>query len=129
MDMHKRVSERGQSLVEFALTVPLLVLILMGALDLGRTFNAYIIVTNAARNGAYYGTLHPADASGITACVVTEAQSSGITLTSSNVTIVSSGVTGTPMRVTVSYDFSPLSLYILHGQVLHLVSSTEMVII
>ena len=49
---HKR---RGQSLVEFALVLPLLVLIVFGVLDLGRAFYALITITNAAREGARYG--------------------------------------------------------------------------
>ncbi len=44
----------GQGLVEFAIILPVLVLLIMGALDLGRLFQMYIVVTNAAREGAYY---------------------------------------------------------------------------
>jgi hypothetical protein len=47
-----RRSERGQSLVEFALTLPLLVLLMLGILDLGRAVAAYNSVSNAARSAA-----------------------------------------------------------------------------
>lgn len=43
---------RGSSLVEFALVAPLLVLLLMGILDFGRLFQAWLVVTHAAREGA-----------------------------------------------------------------------------
>lgn len=43
---------RGQSLVEFALILPLLLLMLMGVLDLGRAVAAYNSVSNAARSAA-----------------------------------------------------------------------------
>ena len=51
----KRQSERGANLVEFALVIPLLVLMLVGVADLGRAFQTYIAVTNAAREGARLG--------------------------------------------------------------------------
>ena len=41
-------SERGSNLVEFAIVLPLLVLILAGMADVGRAFNDYIVITNAA---------------------------------------------------------------------------------
>ena len=50
---------RGQSVVEFALIVPILLLILAGAIDLGRAFYAYVAVENAAKEGALYGARHP----------------------------------------------------------------------
>lgn len=47
-----RRSERGQALVEFALILPLFVLLLVGILDFGRAIYAYNTVNNAARQGA-----------------------------------------------------------------------------
>jgi Flp pilus assembly protein TadG len=42
----------GQSLVEFAVVVPILVLVLGGIVDLGRAFYYEVGATDAARNGA-----------------------------------------------------------------------------
>ena len=42
----------GQSLAEFALVFPVVILILFGAIDLGRAVYAYNTVANAAREGA-----------------------------------------------------------------------------
>jgi Flp pilus assembly protein TadG len=50
--VHRRFtgqSLRGQGLVEFALIVPVFVLMLMGIFDLGRAVYAYSTVNNAAR--------------------------------------------------------------------------------
>ena len=44
--------ERGQTMVEFALVVPLLCLILFGVLQFGALYNDYVTVTDAARVGA-----------------------------------------------------------------------------
>jgi len=122
--MYKR--ERGQSLVEFALSLALLIRILLAIFDLGRAFNADIIVANAAREGAYYGAMHPEDSGGIVAHAMQEAQGSGITPTA--VSVSTSGVSGTPLSVTVEYDFSLLSSFLPVTSIIHLRRSAEMVI-
>lgn len=119
---------RGQSLVEFALCLSVLILILLGVFDLGRAFHAYIVITNAAREGAYYGAMHPSDSSGIVAHVISEAQGSGIALSAGNVSISSTGISGTPMCVTVSYDFTLISSFLLGGRTIRLQSCAEMVV-
>src|SRR5437016_3105931 len=48
-------TQRGQAVVEFALVMPVLLLLLAGAVDLGNGFQTYIALTNAAREGAHYG--------------------------------------------------------------------------
>ena len=42
----------GQALVEFALLTPFLLVFLVGILEFGRAWNAHIVVTQAAREGA-----------------------------------------------------------------------------
>jgi Flp pilus assembly protein TadG len=49
--------ERGQAIVELALTLPLLLLIVMGVFDFGLLFQRYEVVTNAAREGARLAVL------------------------------------------------------------------------
>lgn len=48
--------QRGVALVEFAIAIPLLMLLLLGAAELGRYAYFSIIVANAARAGAQYGS-------------------------------------------------------------------------
>ena len=50
--------QRGQSAVEMALILPVLLLLLMGIIIAGFTFYAYIQVTNAAREGARAGSIY-----------------------------------------------------------------------
>jgi Flp pilus assembly protein TadG len=45
-------SESGAELIEFALTLPLLLLIVLGIMEFGLLFREYEVVTNAAREGA-----------------------------------------------------------------------------
>ncbi|MGE5473738.1 MAG: TadE family protein [Ignavibacteriales bacterium] len=43
---------KGQTLVEMALILPIFLMLIMGMIEFGRIFNAYLIVTNASREGA-----------------------------------------------------------------------------
>ena len=49
---------RGQALAEFALVIPVLIVMLMGIFDLGRAIFAYNAITNAAREGARLGIVN-----------------------------------------------------------------------
>jgi Flp pilus assembly protein TadG len=58
-------SESGAELIEFALVLPLLLLMVLGIIDFGFLFQRYEVVTNAAREGARVAVLPgyaPADA-------------------------------------------------------------------
>jgi len=57
MDRALRSRGRGDAIVEFALLAPMLVLILFGMLELGRVIDAWLVVHNAAREGARAGVL------------------------------------------------------------------------
>lgn len=98
----------AQELVELAILIPLLMLIAFGVLDLGRVFHASITIENAAREGARFGTFDPFDTAGIVAATQAEAQSSGIDLSSSTITVgCPDGACGSglPVRVTIQYPF------------------------
>ena len=56
-------AQRGQSLVEFALVMMPLFIILLGIIQFGFIFNAYVTITNASREGARIGTVYVYDAS------------------------------------------------------------------
>jgi Flp pilus assembly protein TadG len=52
-----RRGERGQAIVELALTLPLLMLVVLGVFDFGLMFERFEVVTNAAREGARIAVL------------------------------------------------------------------------
>jgi Flp pilus assembly protein TadG len=64
---------RGQSFVEFALVLPLLLFLLLGTIDFGRVFFTNIAVANAARAGAIRASQTPMDYAGIAAATGMEA--------------------------------------------------------
>src|SRR5262245_19797674 len=53
----RRSNQRGQAVIELALTLPLLLLVVFGIIDFGFMFQRYESVTNAAREGARLGIL------------------------------------------------------------------------
>ena len=48
-------SQRGTSMIEFAIVAPLLAFLLIGLVDVGRYMYYGIVATHAARSGAQYG--------------------------------------------------------------------------
>ena len=55
--------ERGQQLAELAFILSMLLIILFGAVDLGRAFHTYIGLTNGAREAARFAAVNNATAS------------------------------------------------------------------
>lgn len=107
-------------MVEMALLIPLLVLIIFGAIDLARAYFAQVTITNASREGARYAMRINNDIdpnTNITSLkqrVIAEAANK-IVLTASDITVTCNGAayisscpSGGVIRVTVEYDFDLL---------------------
>jgi Flp pilus assembly protein TadG len=119
-------SERGQGVVEFALLVPILLLVVFGALDFGRAFYGYTVVVNAAREGAIcasLGGLCPAGAAGAATAEIGGSLPGAITTT-----VAGGGTPGSSITVTVQYDFRAATTVILPGGTLPIRASTTMVV-
>src|SRR6188508_1142773 len=67
----------GQSMVEFALVLPLLAFLMVMAIDFGRVFFTYIALENAAREAAAYGAVQPDQTSDIQDRAAAEANVQG----------------------------------------------------
>lgn len=68
----RRLEESGTALAELALTLPLLLLLLVTAVDLGTAFSAAMVANASAQAGALYGVQHPTDVSGMVAAAKLE---------------------------------------------------------
>ena len=96
--------ERAQGLVEFALVLPLFLILILATIDFGMGLRQYIVMTNSAREGARVGAVGETEAK-ITETVVD--RSAGV-LTTSDVTVTGAlGASGTDVKVEVakSYNF------------------------
>jgi Flp pilus assembly protein TadG len=97
--------EKGQSLVEVALVLPVVLVILAIVLDLGRLYYVAVALTDAAGEGATYAAINPADTTG----AITRAQEASggfVQIDTGMVTVDAPAMAaGAPVTVTVQYDF------------------------
>jgi Flp pilus assembly protein TadG len=104
---HKRSSnrsarDRGAAAVEFALVLPLLLLIIFGIIDSGRALSAQVVLTEAAREGARLAAVGQPN-------VVSRTQAAATGLNPVSVTVTPCAVGAGPTSnavVSVSYSFS-----------------------
>ncbi|SRR6266540_1955057 len=108
-----RKTERGAAAVEFALILPLLMVILFGTIDWGWYFFVQQIVNNAAREGARVGSLTVPGTPGADATAKEQAEAQARTYLSAaglrGTASVDAVVTGTFVQVTVSYPTGSLT--------------------
>lgn len=64
---HLGREDRGTSLVETAVLMPVLMLLFVGTIDFGRAYYSAIEVNSAAEAGALYGVQNPTDLTGMVA--------------------------------------------------------------
>ncbi len=111
--MKKIKHEQGQSLVEMAVSLVLLLLLLSGAVEFGMAFFQYIQLRDAVQEGAFYGSIAPTDEVGIRSrtrgASDTPIKLSDTTLIpDSKIGITYTGSacedTGNAITVTISYD-------------------------
>ena len=105
-----RGTETGQALVEFTMILPIFLMLLFGLVDFGRGFYTWLLVTNAAREGARMGAVQ-SDGNAIdqriydsfcdnypSSCGLDPAK---LTISKTNV----QGARGESVQIDLSYDF------------------------
>lgn len=100
-DLLKR--EEGQSIVEFALVLPILLMLFMGIIEFGRIINCYMVINNLAREGARFAAVGKTD-SQITTLLLSE----GDSLSTDRIQVqfdpaYAYRVKGEPLTVTIDY--------------------------
>lgn len=86
---HVRHGHRGQALVELALVAPVLLALVVGSIEFGRFAYLSILVGNAARAGAAYGSVGLAqavDTTGIQSAADNDFQNNGRSISTLTVT-------------------------------------------
>ncbi len=129
----RRHRQAGQSIAEFALMLPFLLLILLGCLDLGRVFSVWMILTNASREGARYACLFPDDVPNIVARTQDDIRAEGLSLSADvlriDVATPSGKAGGSPVAVTVRYTLPLTTSFLFGGQPLTIRAGTQMMIV
>jgi hypothetical protein len=141
----RRDGRRGTSQVEMALAISFLIVLLVGIVDLGRAFYTYIVITNATREGARYGSLLPGDDAGILDATKAEGSAGGVVLVNADIDIDPNpagpddeepgdgdGTTaghGDPIAVSVIYDLDPIIGHLVGVNTFTLRARTEMMVL
>ncbi|MBI4732264.1 MAG: pilus assembly protein [Chloroflexi bacterium] len=124
-------SEKGQSLVEVAITLTVIIILLAGAFDLGTAFFYSVALRDAAQEGAVYGAINPTDTSGIEGRI-RQSSSEPINFLSDpklrepEITISGTACAGGAITVTLIYDYQismPFLGSILNSQTIPLKAS------
>jgi len=103
----------GQAIVEFAFASVIFLMIVLGTIDFGRAIFIGAELHNAAREGARYGKINPADTAGIRTATLDKAVGTG--LTSGNIGVSCSGAckSGDTLTVTTQVQFQAVTQQIL----------------
>lgn len=119
---------KGQSLIEFALVLPVLLLLILGILDLGWAVYAQNTISNAAVEGARRGIIFSTTDAQITARV----QAAAPSLSNLQIDIAPSVRNfGEPITVTVTYTYTaitPIIGQIVTGSGLPLTATSSMLV-
>jgi Flp pilus assembly protein TadG len=146
-----RRAARGQSLIELAMVLPLLALILLGVVDLGRAFFYSTRLSNAVKEGALYGIHYPgnmtstesSNPNNVVYHTIYESQPSlslpanqvSVTcyqgLSTTDVVGCGSAQVGDTIQVNATYDFKPFTQQIIRllGSSLPMTRTARMVIV
>ena len=105
-----RKSERGQSLIELALSFTILLILLAGVIDLGRAFYTFMALRDAAMEGAVYGGLYPTDTAGVEQRV-RNSSANPVNMKDTNIkiaaTVIGAACNGNGIQVDVTYESFP----------------------
>ena len=105
MRVIKKISDRGQDLVEFAITIPLFMVLVFGIIDFGRAAYYYSAIQNGSREAARYAIVHP----GSDSAIETYVRDRVIGLDQNDLTVVNPGWTDDTVTVTLQYSFVPVT--------------------
>lgn len=87
--------ERGQSLIEFVLALPILLVLVFGIIEFASAFRTYQVVTNVAREGARLAVIATEDDADVQARVDSLLVNSGLDLSKRTLTLTCDGAPGT----------------------------------
>jgi Flp pilus assembly protein TadG len=100
-------NETGQTMTEFAIVLPILVVLLFGVIQFGIMFNNYLTLTDAVRAGARVAAVSRNDANPVGATTTAVRTSAAdLNQTNLNVSVTSAWTAGTDVTVSATYPYS-----------------------
>ena len=117
MKTDSRSRERGSAMVEAAITIPLLLVLMVGIFEVGRAYQTWQVLTNAAREGARMAVT-PSGTPANTTALIRQFMADGQLSNSATASVsvdrqASINVNGNPVSaslVTVDYPFNFIML-------------------
>lgn len=122
----KKKKERGAALIESAITIPIILLVSVAIFDFGRAYQAWQVLTNAAREGARVSVIAGHTDDDVRDAVEKYVKAGGLTVNDEHPLTVGleRGValgTSNASRITVTYGFE----FIVLGPVMRMVSDSS----
>lgn len=104
-------NRRGASVVEFALVAPLMILMTMGMMEVGRAVMVKQLLVNASREGARLAVLPGSTVNEVTTRVQDDLAASSVNGVTVNITptMLSAAGSGTPVTVEVQVEAASIS--------------------
>jgi Flp pilus assembly protein TadG len=120
MKRRKLAAEEGQTMVEFALVVPILLVVLFGVIQFGVVYKDYVTITDASRVGARKAAVsrHEASPEGVAEAAV-RGSASGLDQTQLGVSVSATAWEhgeDVTVSATYPYEIDLLGLVVASGQ-------------
>jgi Flp pilus assembly protein TadG len=108
----KHRKEGGQSLVEMAIALVILLLLVGGVVDIGRAFFTYMALRDSVQEGALYGSINPTLTQEIKNHVLDSSNMVPDLIANEDITVevIGAACTGNMIRITAEYDDFPITM-------------------
>lgn len=112
INQNKPRRERGQSFVELAMSLVVLLLLVGGVVDLGRAFFTFMALRDSVQEGALYGSINPTLTQEIRNHVLDSSDMIPDLISSDDITVevIGAACTGNGIRVSAQYDDFPITM-------------------
>jgi len=131
--MKKNPTKWGQSIVEFALIIPIVILAITVFIDLGRVVYSYSALSHAIREGTRFAIVHPLGTTDEQNAVIQVIKDTAVGLNGNNINISFTVLPTAPdyiVTIHASYAIAPvtpgLSLILGTGNVINLETESSM---
>ena len=112
INQNKPCRERGQSFVELAIYLVILLLLVGGVVDLGRGFFSFMALRDSVQEGALYGSINPTLTQEIKNHVLDSSNMIPDMIGNDDitVTVIGTACTGNGIQVTATYSDFPITM-------------------